>query len=260
MKRRTVTVACVLVVASSFSGSPRTLMSRRLLEQQQQQQHIPPPGSFILRSSAPSFDFSAPSEWETFYKEHSEILEWHSSVPLERIASYVPHGTDHSPPFEILMVGCGNSRLPATLLARKSNLKIILLDTSQTCLDQLQGIYGNTVEYVCGNAIQLDRLFGSPNMATAASKKFDMIIDKGLSDALFCSEGWNDPIEELYRSAANVLKANGKYLLVSYRLPSSTKEFLSEVGQQTKLVWEFDISDDSNERVGVSSAMKLEDD
>lgn len=251
------TGALLLVVASSFSCSPRTLTSRT---PEEQQRHIVPPESWLLRSSAASFDFSAPSEWETFYKERCEVVEWHSSVPLERIASYVPIGSDHSPPFVILMVGCGNSRLPATLLANRSNLKVVLLDTSQTCLDQLQGIYGTSVEYVCGNAVQLDRLFGSSNMSTAAPSKFDMIIDKGLSDALFCSEGWNGPIEELYRNAANVLKPNGKYLLISYRLPSSTKEFLSEVGQQVNLQWEFDIPKDSNERVGVSLAMKLEDD
>jgi SAM-dependent methyltransferase len=234
-------------------------MSRRRFKQPQQQ-HVPPTRSLLRQLFTASFDFSAPSEWETFYKESSEVLEWHSSVPLERIASFIPSETDSSPPFVILMVGCGNSRLPATLLARNANLKIVLLDTSQTCLDQLQFIYGTTVEYVCGNAIQLDRLFGSPNMATAVSRKFDMIIDKGLSDALFCSEGWNGPVEELYKSAANVLKPNGKYLLVSYRLPSSTKEFLSEVGQHANLLWEFDIPNDSNERVGVSLAMKLEDD
>jgi SAM-dependent methyltransferase len=213
-------------------------------------------GSLVHLLSSASFDFSAPSEWEAFYKEHpDEVMEWHSSVPLERLASHVPHKEA-----SVLMVGCGNSRLAATILANCQNSKIVLLDTSQTCLDQLKGVYGNSVEYVCGNAIQLDRCFESSSEGHKNDdepRKFDIIIDKGLSDALFCSEGWNGPIEELYRSAATVLKPNGKYLLISYKLPSSTQSFLSEVGQQVQLKWEFDIPEDSNNRVGVSLATKM---
>lgn len=209
-----------------------------------------------LEATSPSsFDFSAPSEWETFYKEHPDVFEWHSSVPLERIASYVPGHSDAS----VLLVGCGNSRLPAVLLAKYPNANIVLLDTSQTCLDQLQHIYGDSVEYVCGSAVQLDRCFGEGGIVLhegkeAIIRKFDMVIDKGLSDAFFCSEGWNDPIERLYRSASTVLKPHGKYLLISYRLQSSTQEFLAEIGEDTNMKWSFDIPEDSNKRVGVSLA------
>lgn len=196
--------------------------------------------------SAASFDFSAPSEWEYFYQESSEVLEWHSSIPLERIASYVPTLENA----EILMVGCGNSRLPATILSscNAKNPKIVLLDTSQTCLDQLEQEYGSSVEYVCGNAVALDRLF--PN------RQFDMVLDKGLSDALFCSEGWNGPIQKLFESTAKILRSDGQYLLVSYKLPQSTKDFLEEIGDTVGLDWQFDLKEDSNERVGVSLATK----
>jgi hypothetical protein len=206
--------------------------------------------SALSAADAASFlDFSAPSEWEIFYQERPEVLEWHSSVPLERIASYVPNNKDHV--VEILLIGCGNSRLPETILSscKQNNVRIVLLDTSQTCLDQLEQLYGSAVEYVCGNAVALDRLF--PN------RQFDMVLDKGLSDALFCSEGWNGPMEDLYKGASKILRPDGgQYLLVSYKLPSSTKEFLEEVGNTVALEWEFDLKEDSNERVGVSLATK----
>lgn len=153
------------------------------------------------------------------------------------------------------MVGCGNSRLPGTLLGRCRSPTILLLDTSPTCLDQLKETYGNSVEYICANAIQLDRLFG-PLSDQNEPRTFDIIIDKGLSDALFCSEGWNGPIEELYTNAAAVLKPGGQYLLISYKLPTSTKDFISEVSQQVGMNWEFNIPQDSNERVGVSLATR----
>jgi hypothetical protein len=202
------------------------------------------------RSTLNSFvDFSAPGEWETFYQESSQgVLEWHSSVPLDRIASYVPR----QPPqddADILIIGCGNSQLPRTIRSNFPKAKIVLLDSSPTCLDQLMQLYGSDMEYVCANAVQLERLF--------PHRKFDIIIDKGLSDAIFCSEGWNGPLEELYSGAASILRPGiGRYLLVSYRLPTATKEFLDDVGQKGGLTWEFDIEKDSNDRVGVSLATK----
>lgn len=197
-----------------------------------------------LHSVGASFDFSAPSEWDAFYKERPEILEWHASVPLDRIASYVPERDAH-----VLLVGCGNSQLPGTILASRQNARLVLLDTSQTCLDQLKETYGSSVEYVCGNAAELERLF--PN------RQFDMVLDKGLSDALFCSEGWNGPIEQLYRGATKILRPGiGRYLLISYKLPSSTQDFLREVGNQVGMDWDFDLKQDSNHRVGVSLATR----
>ncbi len=198
----------------------------------------------VSRFTLPAFDFSAPSEWESFYQETIDTVEWHSSVPLERVASYVPN-----PNADILMVGCGNSKLPETILSCCQNPKIVLLDSSPTCLDQLMKLYGSDMKYVCGDAIKLERFF--------PEERFDIIVDKGLSDAIFCSEGWNGPLEKLYQGAANILHpGTGKYLLISYKLSSSTKEFLRQVGDDVGLEWEFDLKEDSNNRVGVSLATK----
>lgn len=190
-----------------------------------------------------SFDFSSPSEWDTFYQEQPEVLEWHSNVPLEQIATYVSQDAD------VLLVGCGNSRLPGTILSNCKNAKLVLLDTSKTCLDQLETSYGSSVEYVCGNAVDLDSIFHN--------RQFDIVIDKGLSDALLCSEGWDGPVERLYRGAAKILRpANGRYLLVSYKLPSSTQGFLRDVGDSVGLEWDFDLKGISEHRVGVSLATR----
>jgi len=275
-KERLFVIAYICAVTKSFSPSRGIPYLRRPM-MTYPPHHFPLTGTGLQSSTA--FDFSAPSEWESYYKEHSEILEWHSSIPLDRIASYVSEmridqydkdqQEQRSSPLSVLMVGCGNSRLPATFLSSCPDCNLVLLDTSQTCLDQLREVYGTSVEYVCGNAVQLDRLFGDtivpdptlhplqPQVVSTTGRKFDMIIDKGLSDALFCSEGWNGPIEELYRTASTVLNPHGRYLLISYRLPSSTQTFLTEVGHLVNLQWEFHIPLDSNDRVGVSMAIKV---
>mmetsp|Transcript_21239 Transcript_21239/g.50209 ORF Transcript_21239/g.50209 Transcript_21239/m.50209 type:complete len:310 (+) Transcript_21239:17-946(+) len=196
--------------------------------------------------------------------------EWHSSVPLDDIAMTVP------PNGRCLVIGCGNSVLPERILQRNDGPRsLVLLDSSSACLDQLRhryrdvtGVAGNDsnteIEYVCGDAIQLSRYFNavghvddseerpngnlvgdqsqdSQNKQGEESSSFDIIIDKGLTDAILCGEGWDGPLEQLLYESAKVLSmGTGKYLLISYKLPSSTKDFLVTVGKTFGLEWEFD--------------------
>lgn len=201
-----------------------------------------------------SFDFSSPSEWDTFYQQEKEsnedAIEWHSSIPLEKIASFVPEGS------KCLVPGCGNSKLPQVILSQVPDVSITLLDSSQTCINQLKEEYGSSIaDYHCGDATKLSDLFPFPT-AQNNQDKFDIIIDKGLSDAILCGEGWNGPLERLCKEASAILKdETGQYLLISYRLPKSTQAFLQEVGQEVGLEWQFELPD-SNNRVSVSRARK----
>lgn len=189
-----------------------------------------------------SFDFSSMEQWNTFYQDRDEVFEWHSSVSLERIASYVPNNSD------CLMVGCGNSLLPQVILSDCDNPRIVLLDTSQTCIDQLQERYGLSVECTCGDATKLSSLWNK-------TRKFDIIVDKGLADAIFCGEGFDGPLTELFQAASGVIRKGGAYLLISYKLQPATKEFLVELGDSFGFEWEFDLAD-SNDRVSVSMARR----
>jgi hypothetical protein len=101
--------------------------------------------------------------------------------------------------------------------------------------------------YLCADATKLAEFVPTASV--------DIIVDKGLMDALFCGEGWNGPIDSMVRQASKVLYPGGMYLLVSYRLMQSTKEFLAEVGDEVGLDWEFDCAG-SNERVGISIARR----
>lgn len=220
-----------------------------------------------------SFDFSSTYDWDKFYEESnsttdgdvdvdvdggsgSNVMEWHSSVALEDIASYVPSNSD------CLIIGCGNSRLPQTILSTRNDTRIVLLDTSQTCLEQLQKVYGTSVEYQCGDATKLSDIFwngsSDDNHNTSSiddnTRQFDIIIDKGLTDAILCGEGWNGPLTKLFEESAKVFKQDkdGVYLLISYKLPSSTKEFITEIGKDLNIDWDFDIPYHSNQRVSVS--------
>ena len=198
-----------------------------------------------------SFDFSSQSEWDRFYKQekenNQETVEWHSSIPLEVIASFVPQGS------KCLIPGCGNSKLPKVILSSVKDVRLVLQDSSKTCLDQLQATYGTSARYYCGDATT-----SLTNLCKENNDKFDLIVDKGLVDAILCGEGWNGPLERLMKEASNCLdQENGRYLMISYKLPTSTKEFLKHVGNEVGFEWTFDIPEYSNQRVGVSLARKI---
>lgn len=222
-----------------------------------------------------SFDFSSSIGWEVYYRNHQnepDELEWHSSVPLEVLARYCNSATSFSTSdfISILMVGCGTSQLPGIILhqdetdhingepSETRRIEITLLDSSATCIDQLKSRYKahplqSSIRYVCGDAVQLSTTLTRASLPCQAC--FDRMVDKGLLDALMCSEGWNGPVVTLLEEVSRVLSCRGLYILVSYRLPKSTKQFLKQQGERFGLVWEFDCPG-SNERVGISVATK----
>ena len=266
------------------------------------------------------------------------VVEWHSSVKINDLAlltlSFLQNQDDDTKIDDvrtnsknILLVGCGNSLLPDVILQKKEqqerarvssssssscysfsdrhqSTQLILMDTSPTCLQQVQSrlrlqhhtktvtngdrkkivdaAVATEVKYVCGDSTRLSEYFSSSSSKAAPDSNtddvvFDVIVDKGLADAIWCNEGWDGMLERLFDEVAKVLRkpssavltatssstdrketeqhAGGKYILVCYKLSKSHKEFLIDVGKKVGLEWEFDIPHPfSNNRVSVSIA------
>jgi hypothetical protein len=151
----------------------------------------------------------------------------------------------------VLMIGCGTSRLPEAFDANLYDCT--LLDAAPTCIDTLRRRYGDDAyTYIVGDALRLHR--NHTGVGT-----FDYVVDKGLMDALLCGEGWSLWVRQLLDSVHNVLSDDdddnaGRYILVSYRLPSSTMAFLQNVAGSV-LEWNFQV-DGSNPRVMISIARR----
>lgn len=198
-------------------------------------------------------DFSSPELWERYYRENpieASSLEWHSSIPFDLLVTYCLG--DSSRISHCLMVGCGSSQLPEKLLAKSKSIQLTLLDSSQSCIDTLKERYGSNnpqITYVCGNALALQDAV-SPD----TTPKYDIVLDKGLMDALFCSDSWDVPVMTLLKEAKLALRSDaGKYVLVSYKLSQSTQDFLKETGESVGFSWHFNCSG-SNDRVWISIA------
>uniref|UniRef100_A0A7R9ZM84 Methyltransferase type 11 domain-containing protein n=1 Tax=Craspedostauros australis TaxID=1486917 RepID=A0A7R9ZM84_9STRA len=226
--------------AGAYTTVPALSIHARWYHRNHPAQGDESPTLLRLNADKQFVDFSSPSEWEEFYKSTSasassssssaspegyDVTEWHSSISLHRIAAYITNpnegrrndpirndndsGNPHHTP-TCLMIGCGNSQLPDAVLP---NAELTLLDTSQTCLEQLRSSYGDQVRYVCGNALKLSDCL-------PASVTFDSILDKGLIDALLCGDGWDSDLERLLRQASkHLVPHQGRYILISYRLP-----------------------------------------
>jgi phospholipid N-methyltransferase len=193
------------------------------------------------------FDFSSQQGWDLYYQDNTigNDVEWHSSIPFEHIRALVPKLAT-----TCLFIGCGTSALPGVLRNERPDMELILLDSSATCVRQLQRRYGHDrFQYIVGDATKLATALGATN-----TTKVDCILDKGLMDALLCSEGWNGPVQALLEEACAVLSYGGRYILISYQLPSSTQSFIRDTTQHG-MDWKFDC-EGSNSRVSVSIGSK----
>ena len=211
-------------------------------------------------------------------------LEWHSLVPMSTLVNLVSAASLEASSSAattttraeearsslssvttaedcnlLLMIGCGTSNLPQYMLNRYPKWRIVLLDSSQTCIDILKERYRENKEFsfICGDVANMSGLLQEEEEEDVANKKttisdedatisaptptvlVDCVYDKGLLDALLCGEGWNGPVATLLEQVAAVLKPGGSYVLVSYRLPPSTQEFLMEQGSLWGLQWDF---------------------
>ena len=166
---------------------------------------------------------------------------------METLACLVPPNAA-----SVVLVGCGSSVLPEFMQRHRPRAGLILQDSSETCLQILRERYGSSMTYMCGDATKLSECI---QLDAENDNGVDVIYDKGLMDAIFCNEGWNTPIQLLVEEASKVLVEGGSYILVSYRLPKPTQEFLRVVGSANNLEWSFDL-DGSNDRVGISVATK----
>lgn len=213
-------------------------------------------------SLADAFDFSSKTGWDQFYEKRSrpssdhdqlafEPYEWHSSLDHDAVLQHAERGGS------ILFVGCGTSTMPLELYdLHEGKSHIMCLDYSPSCIEQLAQSWGPTranMSFLVGDATRLENM---PDVADS-DEGIDAIIDKGLIDALMCGEGWNGDVERLLASAAKQLRPNGLYVLVSYKLSSSTKYFLLDVGKKYGLEWTFDLEDEDNNRVSLSKAVMV---
>ncbi|KAL7550871.1 hypothetical protein ACHAWF_014077 [Thalassiosira exigua] len=218
------------------------------------------------------FDFSCKLGWDGFYKTGLERVrsdgpvgdtvealeyEWHPHIPpstiVDAIAPAIMASAEYysSPSSEtnrlpsILLVGCGNSALPRVVHdAFGIPVHVTCLDYSSVCIQMIKSMYEPTcpnMDFIQGDATRLHQVEWGGGLS--GGKRFDVIVDKGLLDALMCGEGFD--IQSFMEGMNDVLTTNnwGRHILICFRLSKSPKQDLIDLGNVNKpgLAWDFDI-------------------
>lgn len=229
------------------------------------------------------FDFSSKIGWDDFYKQGMEDdsaddtsvesleYEWHPHIPHSVIVdcirpaisaasqSYIQQSTTQNQIMpSILLVGTGNSALPRILHdAFDIDVEVTCLDYSPICIEMIRSMYQAScpnMKFVVGDATRLHEVQWSSDtasqLATNGKKQFDIIIDKGLLDALMCGDGFD--IESLMNGANHILTSNewGMHILICFELSKSSKQSLVDLGNNENdpgLVWDFNIPVEGSE-------------
>jgi len=132
--------------------------------------------------------------------------------------------------FEILIPGCGNSKLGADLYDRGYR-NITNVDISEVVVNIMADRFRDRdqMEFTAMDARNLELI---------PDNTFDLIIDKALLDALLCSDDNIISANRLVREMFRVLKPGGTYVIVSHGPPDTRIGYLRRPAQG--LVWSVD--------------------
>lgn len=193
--------------------------------------------------------------WEMrFGKEDG--YEWLASFPdIASIVEQFVHKTD-----KILLVGCGNSRLPVDM-AEAGYQNIVATDYSETVIDRMKSRYGHAgpststagldpqvasaraaggshdcTQATHGNEVASRITWEVQDMTclTYPDGYFDAVIDKAAMDAIIADgcDTWQPPppllrvAHSVCCNTARVLKQGGVYMQLSFSQPHFRKKYL----------------------------------
>ncbi|GMI43884.1 hypothetical protein TrCOL_g9132 [Triparma columacea] len=159
--------------------------------------------------------YGEPTYWderyENYRREHGQNFSFDWYVDPKKIAPILElHiGIENDRGKKIMIFGCGNSKLSEVLydLGYRS---ITSVDTSTVVVSQMQYRYKNRegMDFMVADVMKMDMF---------PDRSFDIVIDKGCLDCIYCSYSSIDNAKLAYAEAWRLLKpGTGKYISISY--------------------------------------------
>ncbi|CAM9313829.1 unnamed protein product, partial [Ectocarpus fasciculatus] len=157
------------------------------------------------------------SYWDERYASSEETFDWYQDYSTLR-PYIIPH-LKKAADFEILVPGCGNSRLGADIYS-DGFVNITNVDISSVVISQMTSMYAKyeEMEFSTMDAKHMEFI---PNCC------FDVIVDKALFDSMLCGDENTADVQQLVTEMWRILKPGGVYLLVSHGAPPSRLPHLS---------------------------------
>jgi len=172
-------------------------------------------------------DYGTEAYWDERYAaQDGSNFDWYQDFGTLR-PHLLPYLQNHQN-FEILIPGCGNSRLGAELYD-SGFVNLTCIDTSPVVINQMSDRYADKEEMEF--TVMDVRRMEIPDAC------FDLIIDKALFDAQLCGEDNLNFVTEMVAETCRVLKPGGMYICISHGLPSTRMAYLQAKG----IPWSVDV-------------------
>eukprot|EP00746_Dinoflagellata_sp_MGD_P146493 gnl/MRDRNA2_/MRDRNA2_78968_c0_seq1.p1 gnl/MRDRNA2_/MRDRNA2_78968_c0~~gnl/MRDRNA2_/MRDRNA2_78968_c0_seq1.p1 ORF type:complete len:543 (+),score=120.55 gnl/MRDRNA2_/MRDRNA2_78968_c0_seq1:141-1769(+) len=157
--------------------------------------------------------------WNPFYLKEPDPFDW--LCDFEDLTDILGNATDGVRTRRILNIGCGNSLLSEAMYD-SGYTNIVNIDQSDVAIDQMQkrnyGLREN-MTWLVGDARSMD--FGDSS--------FDVVLDKGLFDALECGENYEVDIPAFWKEVMRVLRNGGVYLCISISDPKRWETYMERL-------------------------------
>jgi len=191
-------------------------------------------------------DYGSPSYWDERYAvEDGSNFDWYCDFGTLKayLMPYIMFDAEN----EILIAGCGNSRLGADLYDVGFH-NLTCIDRSAVVISQMGDRYADKEEMEF--SVMDARAMELPDAC------FDVIIDKALFDSQLCSENNLNDAAVMVSEMDRVLKPGGVYIVISHGMPATRLAYLQKKGVnwdvETKEIEKFPI--DGYEEQGPSAS------
>lgn len=168
-------------------------------------------------------DYGKSEYWDERYQANDTTFDWYVAYePLkETLAPLL------NPSLKILVVGCGNSRFSAQLYEAGMH-RITNVDISEVCITQMKARYKelDQMEWLVRDCTKLD----------FPDASFDLVIDKGTTDAVLCGANSFHNLYLMNKHIARVLKKGGHFVVITYGHPDTRVDHF----RRKRLCWEVD--------------------
>lgn len=164
--------------------------------------------------------YASPEYWEDRYRSNDTTFDWF--VTFDNLQTILRPLLQPAEQIRVLVVGCGNSRLSASMYEHLNIKKITNVDVSPTVISQMQRRYSdmNEMQWICADLLTtpIEKLMMElcPN-----DFLYDFVVDKGLVDSIL---GGANSFHNLYlfnKNISRMLKRGGRFVVVSYGAPET---------------------------------------
>lgn len=163
-------------------------------------------------------DYGSASYWDERYAaSEGQVFDWYQGYGALRplIEPFLEERED----FEILIPGCGTSRLGAELY-EDGYRNITNIDQSSVAISQMIDRFADCdeMDFAVMDVLSMD---GLPDSC------FDLAIDKALFDAVLCREDNISSLQRMLGELNRVLRPGGTLLIVSHGVPATRLGYLN---------------------------------